>query len=181
MYQLPGDITIQEVKGLDSKVGTVPVRAQFLNHPGVCTGYRLATPAGAIAYLPDVELCRHLPEDPQGTALSQQAQARTHAAEQDLKVIEFIRDSEVLIIDSQYSADEYPKHIGWGHSCVEDSVAVAIKANVKRLFLFHHDPDHCDAEVSQLLEQARQIAARHGSPLLIEAAREGFELVLAPS
>ena len=96
----------------------------------------------------------------------------------DRKVIEFVRDSEVLILDSQYTAAEYQQHIGWGHSCFEDSVAVALKAGVKRLFLFHHDSDHADAEVSQILERARQIAVRGGSPLLIEAAREGFELVL---
>ena len=167
MYQLPGDISIQEVHGKDSKVGSVPVRAQFLNHPGACTGYRLSTPAGDVAYLPDVELCRRLPGDPPPAA-----------AEQDHKVIEFVRDSEVLILDSQYTAAEYQQHIGWGHSCFEDSVAVALKAGVKRLFLFHHDSDHADAEVSQILERARQIAVRGGSPLLIEAAREGFELVL---
>ncbi len=139
-------------------------RRSFTN---ACTGYRLSTPAGDVAYLPDVELCRRLPGDPPPAA-----------AEQDHKVIEFVRDSEVLILDSQYTAAEYQQHIGWGHSCFEDSVAVALKAGVKRLFLFHHDSDHADAEVSQILERARQIAVRGGSPLLIEAAREGFELVL---
>jgi phosphoribosyl 1,2-cyclic phosphodiesterase len=178
MYQLPGDISIEELKGLDSKVGAIPVRAQFLNHPGACTGYRLATPAGAIAYLPDVELCDRLRDEPSGAAIPPEPEGHSPAADQDRKVIEFIRDSEVLILDAQYTADEYQKHIGWGHSCVEDSVAFALRANVKRLFLFHHDPDHSDAEVSQLLERARQIAARHDSSLLIEAAREGIELVL---
>jgi phosphoribosyl 1,2-cyclic phosphodiesterase len=151
---------------------------RFLNHPGACTGYRLATPAGAIAYLPDVELCDRLRDEPSGAAIPPEPEGHSPAADQDRKVIEFIRDSEVLILDAQYTADEYQKHIGWGHSCVEDSVAFALRANVKRLFLFHHDPDHSDAEVSQLLERARQIAARHDSSLLIEAAREGIELVL---
>ena len=178
MYQLPGDISIEELKGLDSKVGAIPVRAQFLNQPGACTGYRLATPAGAIAYLPDVELCDRLRDEPSGAAIPPEPEGHSPAADQARKVIEFIRDSEVLILDAQYTADEYQKHIGWGHSCVEDSVAFALRANVKRLFLFHHDPDHSDAEVSQLLERARQIAARHDSSLLIEAAREGIELVL---
>jgi phosphoribosyl 1,2-cyclic phosphodiesterase len=166
MYQLPGDISIQEVNGLDSKVGGVPVRAQLVNHPGICVGYRLATPAGVVAFLPDVELFHPPGDDPRA------------AAGQDRDVVEFVRDSEVLILDSQYSADEYQKHTGWGHSCVDDSIAVALRANVRRLFLFHHDSDHSDAEVSQLLERARQIAGRRDSPLLVEAAREGFELVL---
>jgi ribonuclease BN (tRNA processing enzyme) len=95
-------------------------------------------------------------------------------------VIEFIRDAEVLILDSQYTEEEYQSHTGWGHSCAEDTVAFALRANVKRLFMFHHDPDHSDEEISRMVARARQTAARHNSPLLVEAAREGLELVLDP-
>ena len=83
-------------------------------------------------------------------------------------------------MDSQYDAAEYEKHVGWGHSCVEDCVAFALHANVKRLFLFHHDPDHTDEQISRMVARARQMASRRGSTLVIEAAREGYELVLAP-
>jgi ribonuclease BN (tRNA processing enzyme) len=103
------------------------------------------------------------------------------ANEKDRNVIEFIRDSEVLILDSQYNAAEYLTHIGWGHSCAEDSLAFALKAGVKRLFLFHHDPDHNDEEVSRMVARAREMAAQRGSSLIVEAAREGFELVLDPA
>jgi phosphoribosyl 1,2-cyclic phosphodiesterase len=177
MLQMPGQVSIQEVKGLDFKVGAVPVRAQFLNHPGVCTGYRLSTPGGDISFLPDVELCPRLRADG-AAAASPDRPANLCASEQDRKVIDFIRDSEVLILDAQYTAEEYRKHIGWGHSCAEDSVAFALQAKAKRLFLFHHDPDHSDEDISRIVARARQIAARCKSPLLIEAAREGVEVVL---
>ncbi len=180
MHQMPGHLSIQEVKGLDFKVGAVPVRAQFLNHPGVCTGYRLDTPGGSIAYLPDVELCQRLRASLNAAHSRLDTETRALGSEHDLKVLEFIRDCEVLILDAQYNAEEYQKHVGWGHSCAEDSVAFALKAGVKRLFLFHHDPDHSDEEVSRMVARARQIAARRHSPLLIEAAREGFELVMDP-
>jgi phosphoribosyl 1,2-cyclic phosphodiesterase len=178
MYQMPGDISIQEARGLDFKVGAVPVRAQFLNHPGACTGYRLATPAGDISYLPDVELCQRLRANLETAVVRPRTEDQPCSSEQDRKVIEFIRDSEVLIIDSQYSADEYQHHIGWGHSCAEDSVAFALKAGVKRLFLFHHDPDHTDEDISRMVTRAREIVAWHHSHLRVEAAREGCELVL---
>jgi phosphoribosyl 1,2-cyclic phosphodiesterase/ActR/RegA family two-component response regulator len=179
MQQMPGHLSIQEVKGLGFKVGAIPVTAQFLNHPGACTGYRLTTPGGAISYLPDVELCHRLRASlDAGTNLD--TETRTFAGDHDRKVIEFIRDSEVLILDSQYTADEYAKHIGWGHSCADDTVAFALKANVKRLFMFHHDPDHSDEEISHMVARARQIVARRKSPLLVEAAREGVEVVLDP-
>jgi ribonuclease BN (tRNA processing enzyme) len=98
---------------------------------------------------------------------------------EDNALLEFIHDSDVLIIDSQYDATEYEKHVGWGHSCMEDTVAFAMHAGVKRLFLFHHDPDHTDEQISRMVARARELAARRHSNLIIEAAREGYELVLA--
>jgi phosphoribosyl 1,2-cyclic phosphodiesterase len=61
---------------------------------------------------------------------------------------------------------------------MEDSVAFAMKANAKQLYLFHHDPDHTDEHVSRMVARARQIVAHHQSPLIVEAAREGCEVVL---
>jgi phosphoribosyl 1,2-cyclic phosphodiesterase len=58
-------------------------------------------------------------------------------------------------------------------------VALAIEAEVKRLFLFHHDPNHSDAKVSQMEDQARQLVAAKNSKLVIEAAREGMTFELA--
>ncbi len=60
MQQMPGHITIHELKEMSFEVGRVPVKAHFLNHPGICTGYRLFTPGGSISYLPDVELFQRL-------------------------------------------------------------------------------------------------------------------------
>lgn len=181
MHQIPGHVAFEEFQGLDFKVGAVPVRAQFLNHPGACTGYRLATPGGNVSYLPDVELCQRLRANLDAANPRLDTEARTIASEHDRKVIEFIRDSEVLILDSQFNAGEYQKHVGWGHSCAEDSVAFALRAKVKRLFMFHHDPEHSDAEIARMVARGRQIAARRNSPLLVEAAREGLELALDPA
>ena len=85
----------------------------------------------------------------------------------------------MLILDSQYDEAEYQTHIGWGHSCYEDSVATALAAGAKHLFLFHHDPSHDDARVSRLVGHARELAASHGSELVVEAAREGLEIPVA--
>ena len=84
----------------------------------------------------------------------------------------------MLIIDSQYDDAEYDRHIGWGHSCFEDGVNFAMEAGVKRLFLFHHDPDHSDEQISRMVARAREMALRWHSPLIVEAAREGCEVLL---
>jgi phosphoribosyl 1,2-cyclic phosphodiesterase len=172
MQQMPGNLYIQELKDMEFSVGKVRVKASFMNHPGICVGFRLETSGGSIAYLPDNELYRRL-----RTAGPSESEFAKH---QDQKLIDFIRDVDVAIMDSQYDATEYPDHVGWGHSCVDDTVDVAMKAGVGHLFLFHHDPDHDDAHVSKMLAGARQQAAAAGSKIAIDAAREGLELALEP-
>jgi phosphoribosyl 1,2-cyclic phosphodiesterase len=60
-------------------------------------------------------------------------------------------------------------------------VALAMNANVKRLHLFHHDPTHDDAKLDAMVDWARQFVAALGESLLVEAAREGSEVVLKAS
>jgi phosphoribosyl 1,2-cyclic phosphodiesterase len=64
---------------------------------------------------------------------------------------------------------------------VDDVVALALFAKVRQLFLFHHDPDHDDAQISKMLDWARQLVAMHGEGLAVEAACEGQEFVLQPA
>jgi hypothetical protein len=143
-------------------------------------GYRLFSSSGSIAYLPDNEPFQRLRSHSGGQPTSDLIEALKYASEQDQKIIEFIRDADVLIIDSQYDDVEYESHVGWGHGCVDDVVALALFAGVKQLFLFHHDPDHDDAQISRMLDRARQLVALHGDTLAVDAAREGLEYVLKP-
>jgi ribonuclease BN (tRNA processing enzyme) len=83
-----------------------------------------------------------------------------------------------LILDSQYDRSEYQKRIGWGHGCVDESVALALKANVKKLLLFHHDPDHNDKKIDALVQSARRLVAKAKGKLKVEAAREGMTIQL---
>jgi phosphoribosyl 1,2-cyclic phosphodiesterase len=180
MQQMPGHIAIHELHDMQFKLNSVRVEAQFLNHPGVCAGYKLFTPGGVICYLPDIELYQRLRERwSSETRLVPQDQ-RQNSPDEDKGLVDFIRDVDVLIMDAQYDAAEYEKHIGWGHSCVEDSVAFALHAGVKHLFLFHHDPDHTDEQITRMVNRAREMAARRHSPLVVDAAREGLEVVLEP-
>jgi len=142
-----------------------------MNHPGIAVGYRLLTSGGSVAYVPDNE-----PFGRQG--MSHGTEEETPPFAMDKKLIEFIQDADVLIIDSQYDEAEYNAHVGWGHGCVADVVALAIEARVKHLFLFHHDPCHDDVFVTEMVKGARALALSKGSPLKIDAAREGEEILL---
>ena len=51
LKKLPGNIVITELKKMQFGVGKVNVRAEFVNHPGICVGYRLESARGSLAYL----------------------------------------------------------------------------------------------------------------------------------
>jgi phosphoribosyl 1,2-cyclic phosphodiesterase len=176
--ELPGNIEIEELKDLEFRVGPVRVQAAFANHPGICVGYRLFTEDGSIAFFPDNEPhCRH-----QGEVATEPAAGKgslEYALAEEGKMVEFLRDTDVLVMDSQYDCDEYDSHVGWGHGCVDDCVAIALKAGVKQLYLFHHDPDHDDAKLEQMVTLARDIVTRQKGTLHVEIAREGAVVELA--
>jgi len=175
---LPGTIKIEELKKMEFSIGKVRVHAKFLNHPGVCVGYRLFTREGSIAFLPDNE-----PFEPlklklamrDGTRLEK---ARAQAAVERSKLVEFLKETDVLILDSQYTDDKYQEHIGWGHGALSRVVSLALEARVRKLFLFHHDPQHDDHKIDEMLERARFLVVESGRALEVEAAREGAEIWL---
>lgn len=167
LKELQGNIVIDELCDVEFPIGAVRVRAHRANHPGIAMGYRLFTSAGSVVYLPDNE--------PFG---SHRVSHIGTADRVDEKFVEFARGADVLITDAQYTGGEYEHHVGWGHACVNDVVGLAIEAGVKRLFLFHHDPGHDDAFIHAMLDGARNLAAAKGSALVIDAAREGEEVVL---
>ena len=173
MREVPGNVLIEELKELSFNLGKVRVQACFANHPGTCVGYRLFTSGGSICFFPDNE-----PHYGYGHPLetaSRDGTALEYAKEQERQMIEFLRGSDVLIMDAQYDREEYRQHLGWGHGCLDHVVGLALRGEVKRLFLFHHDPAHDDAFLDRLL--ASMLAAK-SPPFAVLAAQEGatFEL-----
>jgi ribonuclease BN (tRNA processing enzyme) len=61
---------------------------------------------------------------------------------------------------------------------VEDSVNLALRAGVKQLVLFHHDPNHDDQTIDTFVRQARAQVKRLRGKLKVDAAREGLTIEL---
>jgi phosphoribosyl 1,2-cyclic phosphodiesterase len=153
LEQMRGLESVRELSPDATKLGDLLVRTIQLNHPGGCTGFRIASMAGHIVYLPDHEPYRDNGASP---------------AQRDL--VEFVRGADLLILDTQYTAEEYARRVGWGHGCLPDSVQLAVDAGARRLCFFHHDPSHDDRQLDQMVEIARALAV--GSSLIVEAASE---------
>jgi ribonuclease BN (tRNA processing enzyme) len=113
-----------------------------VQHQGPTVGYRIEEDGRAFVYLPD-----HEPS--LGTTL------RGLPAEW-MSGHDIAHGADVLLHDAQYGDDEYPNHVGWGHSSLDDAMEFADKAEVGRLVLFHHDPYHTDDELESLLAAVQQ-------------------------
>jgi len=86
--------------------------------------------------------------------------------------VSFVSRADLYIGEAQYTDEEYPAKIGWGHSPLSATVEVALKAEVRTLALFHHDPMHGDEAVAAMEAEARRLIAARGATLRCFAARE---------
>src|SRR2546427_491133 len=136
---LSAKLTVQQVEPGEFTVGTFRVQAMRLRHPGTTLGYRLTPAAGgpSMAYVTDNEL------GPGGRYETPASWRKDFVA--------FLGGVELLIHDAMYTPEELEEHRGWGHSTFEEAVALAGDAGVKRLVLFHHEPEHGDEAIDALV------------------------------
>jgi phosphoribosyl 1,2-cyclic phosphodiesterase len=90
----------------------------------------------------------------------------------DKNIVNFAKGADLLIHDGQYTAEEYRKYKGWGHSSWEQAVEVAIKARVKKLIITHHDPDHNDDFLDGIEIKCQEIFPESC------LAKEGMEVIV---
>src|SRR2546429_4237699 len=64
LHELPSHLAIEELKDMEFHIGKVKVEAKFVNHPGICAGYRLFTSGGAGAYVAAKEPDQRLTQEP---------------------------------------------------------------------------------------------------------------------
>ncbi len=110
------------------KVLTAP-----LNHPNGATGYRIEHDDKAFCLITDTE---HVP------------------GRLDQNILSLIEGADLVIYDCTYTEFEFASKIGWGHSTWEEGIRLCKAANVKRLGIFHHDPDHDDEFMDNVAAEA---------------------------
>ena len=148
-----------------------------VHHPGVTYGYRIEVANKSIVYISDNEIDFLKSSIAQRTEEFSSDERRMIAKMQtDERSAELaaIRDADILIHDAQYTPEDYARKRGWGHSCYVDTVNFAIDAQVKILYLFHHDPTYDDDRVVAIHRDCEQIIRERGSSLRCLIAREGM-------
>jgi phosphoribosyl 1,2-cyclic phosphodiesterase len=128
----------------------ITIRTAPLNHPNRATGYRIVYGGRSICYVTDTE---H--ED----------------GKRDTHIVDLIRGADMVIYDSTYSDEEYPRYRGFGHSTWQEGMRLVDAAAAKTLVIFHHDPNHDDDQMDAIAAAAEKV--RPGTVV----AREGMVLM----
>lgn len=141
-------------------IGNVSVTADLICHPGITVGYRLSDNGATLAYLPDHEPAlgvKNFPDSAEWTS-----------------GFDLMDGVDVLIHDAQYTEEEYPMRVGWGHSTFEHTMTLAAMAGVGRLVTFHHDPSHSD----EMLTEIHSALQGRDTPFELIPGRAGYVLEL---
>ena len=124
----------------------VSMHTALLNHPNGAVGYRIECGGRSICYLTDHE-------HPEGGNTKE--------------LVEFAGGADIVIYDATYTDDEYPNHVGWGHSTWQEGARLCDAADAGTYVVFHHDPGHDDNfmdDIARSVEQTRRnsVVAREG-------------------
>lgn len=156
---------VQLREGETIEIGRMKVTSLALYHPGTAYAYRFDDGEGVFVFASDGEY--------------------KSLAEPSLRrYVEFFRDADALVFDSQYSLrDVFFSRADWGHSSAIIGVDIAERAHVKRLITFHHEPTHTDEQIYQIAEMARQYATVNKLSFQTEVivGTENLELILGRS
>ena len=153
MTKLSSRISFYDLNHAPVNVEGAVVSSAPLNHPQGCVAYRIEADGASLVLATDTE-----PGSP------------VH----DAALRDLARGADLLIYDAQYTPEQLRgEKKGWGHSSWLEGTRIATECGVRRLMLFHHDPDHDDRFVDGLVARARQ-----NFPA-VEAAAEGTEINLS--
>lgn len=126
--------------------GGLAVEAFSLHHPQGALGFRLEAGGRVLVHASDHEYG----QPPHDSGLLRAA-----------------RGADLLVMDGQYTPEEYAAKVGWGHSSYVHAAEAAAHAAVRRLVLFHHHPAHNDNFLDEMLLETRKLF--HDSVLACES------------
>jgi phosphoribosyl 1,2-cyclic phosphodiesterase len=165
--ELPCEVSFRDTPATEWELGSAHIRAESVTHRGPTLGYRITEGDTSLCYIPDHEPGLGSPID--------------DLEPEWISGYELARDATMLLHDCQYTDQEYPDHVGWGHSPLTDALTFARRSGAQRVMLFHHDPLHSDDFLDAFAgTAAERWEAMGGDPEVLELASERREVEVAP-
>lgn len=156
------DIDFVHLDTKELKIGDAAISWKKNYHPGKSYAFRVDYRGKSFVYATDSEYKKIGPDD--------------------LKpVIDFFKDTDLLIFDSQYTfVESIEQKEDWGHSSTFIGIDIALEANVKQLAFYHHEPTYSDFKLLDILHQSQKYlrAIDPKSPLKMFFAYEGLSIDL---
>lgn len=143
LSDVPARLTFHDAPEVPFRVGDATVTSAPILHQGPTVGYRIEEGERILTYLTDHE-----------PALGPDLES---AAPEWISGLALAFGADVLLHDCQYTDEEYPDHVGWGHSSESHVATFAERAKADRLYLYHHDPQHTDDDLDQMRERVRTL------------------------
>jgi len=156
----------------------IRLTTKYLNHPLLCLGFRFEYEGKICCTAYDTEPFQNIfitdPHDPAFDAIMAH-EGMAAARDENLRIEEFFANADLLIHDAQFTQQEYDaSKRGWGHSPLEYVINSAMRSQVKRLALFHHDPMRTDAQLDALAKL--HCNSQDKDPTEVFFAREGMQV-----
>lgn len=171
-HELAATIRYRQIAiGERLKLNGTTIHTFQVNHPGITLAYRIEADNAAIVIITDTARI-HAARLGDGMGGPDPDPAFTAQYTEELTA--FCHGADILIHDAHFYEHEIQGKEHWGHATAEDALKLARAAEVNTLALFHHAPEHSDAQVEEILLTTQDLA--RGDPLQIVAATEGMSL-----
>jgi phosphoribosyl 1,2-cyclic phosphodiesterase len=150
LSKLPATIAFHSLKKT-LNIGSIKIETIVNNHPNHTRGFKFTEGMKAFAFLTDNEV-------------------RAQNGNTSFKeFVDFIRSTDLVVHDAQYTEEVYRMRIGWGHSTYQQVAELAQEAGVKSLMITHHDHFSSDKFIEKNIKQV----GKKFPKLKIEAAADG--------
>ena len=140
----------------------------YAHHPGATLAYKIGVDGKQICWMPDNEIFKGYLGPPDDISIN------SNIVTDYLPLIEFLSDVDILISEVQYTNDEYPNKIGWGHTCVSNACVLMKLAQIKKWIVTHYDPMHSDAFLEDQLNLTLQLMERISHSIDISHGYDGM-------
>jgi phosphoribosyl 1,2-cyclic phosphodiesterase len=170
---LPATLNFEDIRETEILYKNFKITSKILNHAmlGTVLGYKIESDGKSVVYISDHEGYKLF-----FPAASDKNQKIVDALER--KHIDFLKNTDLIIHDAQYTSEDYSKRVGWGHSSIDYVIETALNAETKRLALIHYDPDYSDSKIDEIQDLYVNLLKEKKSDLKLIASYEGLEINL---
>ena len=151
-----------------AQIGNYEVHWEYAHHPGATLAYKINIDGTKVGWMPDNEFLKGYLGPPDDISYNDDMIAPY------LPLIDFLSDIDILVSESQYTNQEYPNKIGWGHTSVSNACVLMKLVNIKRWIVTHHDPLHDDAFLEDKLNLTLQLMERINHSIDVSLGYDGM-------